>query len=224
MRHMPKSVPRILCIVYCPLSGLIPSSARDAPLDRWTVYPPPQGMDSAHPQDNSNDACSAVHMHLVIIFELQCWTNSVHEQPGPFATCINQGYGPGGRRQGDQKRAACVTAVCSICLCVAFLGGAQRAGGGGCGRSGQAVPHPQPHSSEGSAAPAAAAAGGDVSPKVFQKAQADVLLHCLHYALPGWDAAAERRDASEAQVRASADGDFDADHGLGLDGVGRSAH
>jgi hypothetical protein len=28
-----------------------------------------------------------------------------------------------------------------------------------------------------------------------QKAQADVLLHRLHYALPGWDAAAERRDA-----------------------------
>jgi hypothetical protein len=40
-----------------------------------------------------------------------------------------------------------------------------------------------------------------------QKAQADVLLHCLHYALPGWDAAAERRDAqdefhSAAQARA----------------------
>jgi hypothetical protein len=38
-----------------------------------------------------------------------------------------------------------------------------------------------------------------------QKAQADVLLHRLHYALPGWDAAAERRDAqyefhSAAQV------------------------
>jgi hypothetical protein len=28
-----------------------------------------------------------------------------------------------------------------------------------------------------------------------QKAQADVLLHRLHYALPGWDAAAERRGA-----------------------------
>jgi hypothetical protein len=28
-----------------------------------------------------------------------------------------------------------------------------------------------------------------------QKAQADVLLHRLRYALPGWDAAAERRDA-----------------------------
>ena len=27
-----------------------------------------------------------------------------------------------------------------------------------------------------------------------QKAQADVLLHRLHYALPGWDATAERRD------------------------------
>jgi hypothetical protein len=38
------------------------------------------------------------------------------------------------------------------------------AGGGGCGRSGQAVPHPQPRSSEGSAAPAAEAAGGDESP------------------------------------------------------------
>ena len=40
-----------------------------------------------------------------------------------------------------------------------------------------------------------------------QKAQADVLLHRLHYALPGWDAAAERRDAqdefhSAAQARA----------------------
>jgi hypothetical protein len=28
-----------------------------------------------------------------------------------------------------------------------------------------------------------------------QKAQANVLLNRLHYALPGWDAAAERRDA-----------------------------
>ena len=49
-----------------------------------------------------------------------------------------------------------------------------------------------------------------------QKAQADVLLHRLHYALPGWDTAAERRDAqgefhSAAQARAWADGDFDAD-------------
>jgi hypothetical protein len=62
-----------------------------------------------------------------------------------------------------------------------------------------------------------------------QKAQADVLLHRLHYALPGWDAAVERCDAqgefhSAAQARAWADGDFDADHGFGLDGVGRSAH
>jgi hypothetical protein len=58
-----------------------------------------------------------------------------------------------------------------------------------------------------------------------QKAQADVLLHRLHYALPGWDAAAERRDAqgefySAAQARAWADGDFDADHGLAFDGAG----
>jgi hypothetical protein len=30
-----------------------------------------------------------------------------------------------------------------------------------------------------------------------QKATADVLLHRLHYALPGWDAAAERRDAQD---------------------------
>jgi hypothetical protein len=30
-----------------------------------------------------------------------------------------------------------------------------------------------------------------------QKAQADVLLHRLHYALPGWGAAAERRDAQD---------------------------
>jgi hypothetical protein len=55
-----------------------------------------------------------------------------------------------------------------------------------------------------------------------QKAQADMLLHRLHYALPGWDAAAERRDAqdelhSAAQSRAWADGDFDADHGLAFD-------
>jgi hypothetical protein len=51
-----------------------------------------------------------------------------------------------------------------------------------------------------------------------QKAQADVLLHRLHYTLPGWDAAAERRDAqdelhSAAQARAWTDGGFDADHG-----------
>jgi hypothetical protein len=51
----------------------------------------------------------------------------------------------------------------------------------------------------------------------------------LHCALPGWDAAAERRDAqdelhSAAQARAWADGDFDADHGLAFDGVGRPAH
>ena len=58
-----------------------------------------------------------------------------------------------------------------------------------------------------------------------QKAKADVLLHRLHYALPGRDAAAERRDAqdephSAAQARAWADGDFDADHGFAFDGVG----
>jgi hypothetical protein len=45
-----------------------------------------------------------------------------------------------------------------------------------------------------------------------------------HYALPGWGAAAERRDAqdalhSAAQARAWADGSFDVDHGFGLDGV-----
>jgi hypothetical protein len=61
------------------------------------------------------------------------------------------------------------------------------------------------------------------------KAQADVLLHRLHHALPGWDAAAARRDAqdelhSAAQARAWADGDFDADHGLASDGVGRPVH
>jgi hypothetical protein len=49
------------------------------------------------------------------------------------------------------------------------------------------------------------------------------------YRLPGWDAAAERRSAqdelhSPAQAKAWADGDFDADHGFGLDGVGHSAH
>jgi hypothetical protein len=42
---------------------------------------------------------------------------------------------------------------------------------------------------------------------------------------PGWDAAAERRDAqdelrSAAQARAWAGGDFDADHGFAFDGVG----
>jgi hypothetical protein len=62
-----------------------------------------------------------------------------------------------------------------------------------------------------------------------QKAQADVLRHRLHYALPGWDAAAERRDAqgelhSATQARAWADGDFDANHGFAFDGVGRPAH
>jgi hypothetical protein len=45
----------------------------------------------------------------------------------------------------------------------------------------------------------------------WKKAQADVLLHRLHYALLVWDAAAERRDAqgelhSAAQARAWADG------------------
>jgi hypothetical protein len=54
-----------------------------------------------------------------------------------------------------------------------------------------------------------------------QKAQADVLLH---------PPAAERRDAQDElhsaahEARAWADGDFDADHGFDLDGVGRSAH
>jgi hypothetical protein len=48
-----------------------------------------------------------------------------------------------------------------------------------------------------------------------------------HYALPGWDAAAERRDAqdelhSAAQARAWADGDFDADHGFAFDSAPRS--
>jgi hypothetical protein len=62
-----------------------------------------------------------------------------------------------------------------------------------------------------------------------QKAQADMLLHRLHYAPPGWDAAAERRGAqdelhSAAQARVWADGDFDADHGFAFDGVGRPAH
>jgi hypothetical protein len=56
----------------------------------------------------------------------------------------------------------------------------------------------------------------------------DVLLHRLHYAPPGWDAAAERRNAqgeihSAAQARAWADecGDKNADHGFAFDGVGR---
>jgi hypothetical protein len=56
-----------------------------------------------------------------------------------------------------------------------------------------------------------------------------VLLHRLHYALPGWNAAVERRDAqdefhSAAQARAWADGDFDADHDFGLGGVGHPVH
>jgi hypothetical protein len=59
-----------------------------------------------------------------------------------------------------------------------------------------------------------------------QKAQADVLLRRLHYALPGWDAGAERRNAQDEhhsadQARAWAGGDFGADHGLGIDEVGR---
>jgi hypothetical protein len=50
---------------------------------------------------------------------------------------------------------------------------------------------------------------------------------CGHQ-LPGWDAAAERRDAqdefhSAAQARAWADGDVDVDRDFGLDGVGRPA-
>jgi hypothetical protein len=62
-----------------------------------------------------------------------------------------------------------------------------------------------------------------------QKAQADVLLHRLHYALPGWDAAAERCDVqdelhSAPHARAWADDDFDADHDFAFDGVGRPAH
>jgi hypothetical protein len=58
-----------------------------------------------------------------------------------------------------------------------------------------------------------------------------VLLHRLHYALPGSGVGrrGERRDAqdelhSAAQARAWADGDFDADHGFAFDGVGRPAH
>jgi hypothetical protein len=87
------------------------------------------------------------------------------------------------------------------------------------------VPHPQPRS--GSAAPAARLLRQRVV-MAAQKAQADVLRHRLHYALPGWDAAAERRDVqdefhSAAQARAWADGDFDADHGLAPDGAGRPA-
>jgi hypothetical protein len=55
-----------------------------------------------------------------------------------------------------------------------------------------------------------------------QKSQADVLLHRLHYALPGQDAGAEGCDAhgdfhsAALRARAWAEGDFDADHGLGL--------
>jgi hypothetical protein len=49
-----------------------------------------------------------------------------------------------------------------------------------------------------SAAPAAVAA------MTAQKAQADVLLHRLYYALPGWDAAAERRDAAQGKFHSAA--------------------
>jgi hypothetical protein len=64
-----------------------------------------------------------------------------------------------------------------------------------------------------------------LSKKKAPKAQANVLLHRLHYALPGWDAAAERRSAqdefhSAAQAMAWAGSDFDADHGLAFDDVG----
>ena len=59
-----------------------------------------------------------------------------------------------------------------------------------------------------------------------RKAQADVLLRRLRYALPGWDAAVERWDAHKAselhgaaQTRAWADRDFDADHDFGLSGA-----
>jgi hypothetical protein len=48
--------------------------------------------------------------------------------------------------------------------------------------------------------PAAAAGSGSGNKRVVmtaQKAQADVLLHRLHYALPVWDAAAERRGAQD---------------------------
>jgi hypothetical protein len=62
--------------------------------------------------------------------------------------------------------------------------------------------------------------------------------HRLHYALPGWDAAAERRDtrnetSSTAQPSSqqprqgrglTATSMFDADHGFAFDGVGRPAH
>jgi hypothetical protein len=49
-----------------------------------------------------------------------------------------------------------------------------------------------------------------------QKAQADVLLHRLHYALRGFHRA--------AQARARADGDFAADPGFDFAGVGPPAH
>jgi hypothetical protein len=57
-----------------------------------------------------------------------------------------------------------------------------------------------------------------------------VLLHRLHYALPGRDAAAEGRDAQgelhsarspgSQQGHALTHGDFNADHGFALGGVG----
>jgi hypothetical protein len=56
-----------------------------------------------------------------------------------------------------------------------------------------------------------------------------LLMSCYLSRSNGRRAAAERRDAqdefhSAAQARAWADGDFDADHGLAFDGVGRPAH
>jgi hypothetical protein len=60
-----------------------------------------------------------------------------------------------------------------------------------------------------------------------QMAQVDVLLRRIHYTLPGWNTATERRDAhgefqSAVQARAWADGDFDAGSGFDLDGAGSS--
>jgi hypothetical protein len=60
-----------------------------------------------------------------------------------------------------------------------------------------------------------------------QKAQADVLINRLHYALPGWDGAEGRRNAQEGFYESAQAWEF-ADRvefaHLDFDDAGRSAH
>jgi hypothetical protein len=97
-------------------------------------------------------------------------------------------------------------------------------------------PNRQPRSSEGSAAPAAAAAapaGGDGRPKGTGRRMCSstaFTTHCLikttWVGRRGGEVRCTRRVPQRSPGKAGrgrADGDFDADHGLGLDGVGRSA-